>query len=105
MIFALGVVFFIAKFFEARADLDSAITLGRPDLLAGALRKIGYRRIQLERMHSNAIESWINWNPHPPISFRVDRLENLEEPEKIKHPFIKSIKDCTAGFLSELRKV
>jgi heat shock protein HtpX len=105
MFFALGVVFFIAKFFEARADLDSAITLGRPDLLAGALRKIGYRRIQLERMHSSTIESWINWNAHPPISFRVDRLENLEEPEKIRHPFIKSIKDCIAGFLSELRKV
>jgi heat shock protein HtpX len=105
LFFALGVVYFIAKFFEARADLDSAITIGRPDLLAGALRKIGYRRIQLERLHSNRIESWINWNPHPPISFRVDRLENLEEPEKIRHPFIKSIKDCIAGFLDELRKV
>jgi heat shock protein HtpX len=111
MFFALGVVFFIAKFFEARADLDSAIMLGRPDLLAGALRKIGYRRIQLERLRSSrvagliGIESWINWNPHPPTSFRVDRLENLEEPEKIRHPFIKSMRDCIDGFLSELKGV
>jgi heat shock protein HtpX len=96
-------IYFIAKFFEARADLDSAIILGQPALLASALRKIGYRRIQLERLHSNRIESWINGNPHPPTSFRVDRLENLEEPQKIKHPFIKSIKDCVNGLLHELK--
>jgi len=105
ILFALGVIYFIAKFFEARADLDSAITLGHPALLAGALRKIGYRRIQLERLHSNRIDSWLGWNPHPPISFRVDRLENLEEPQKIKHPFIKSIKDCINGLLDELKRM
>jgi heat shock protein HtpX len=105
LMFALGAIYFIAKFFEARADLDSAIMLGQPEILAGALRKIGYRRIQLERLHSNRIESWINWNPHPPISFRVDRLENLGEPQKIRHPFIKSIKDCIVGFMKELRRI
>jgi heat shock protein HtpX len=105
LMFALGAIYFIAKFFEARADLDSAIMLGRPEILAGALRKIGYRRIQLERVHSNRIESWINWNPHPPISFRVDRLENLGEPQKIRHPFIKSIKDCIVGFMKEFRRI
>jgi heat shock protein HtpX len=104
LMFALGAIYFIAKFFEARADLDSAIALGQPEILAGALRKIGYRRIQVERLHSNRIESWINWNPHPPISFRVDRLENLEDPQKIRHPFIKSIKDCIVGFMKELRR-
>ncbi len=101
---AMGAIYFIAKFFEARADLDSAIALGQPEILAGALRKIGYRRIQLERLHSSRIESWINWNPHPPISFRVDRLESLKEPQKIRHPFIKSIKDCVAGFAKELKR-
>jgi heat shock protein HtpX len=105
LLFALGMIYFIAKFFEARADLDSAITLGQPEILAGALRKIGYRRIQLERLHSNRIESWLGWNPHPPISFRVDRLESLEEPQKIKHPFIKSIKDCINGLLDELKRI
>ena len=103
--FALGVVYFIFKFFEARADLDSALTLGHPEILAGALRKIGYRRIQLERMQPNRIGSWLGWNPHPPVSFRVERLENLSEPQKIRHPFIKSIKDCIEGLIAELRRI
>jgi len=104
LIFAMGLIYFVAKFFEARADLDSAVAVGQPEILAGALRKIGYRRIQMERLHSNRVESWVNWNPHPPISFRVDRLENLEEPQKIKHTFIKSIKDCVEGFLKDLKR-
>lgn len=105
LLFVLGIIYFIAKFFEARADLDSAIVLGQPELLANALRKIGYRRIQLERLHSSRVDSWLGWNPHPPISFRVDRLENLEEPQNIKHPFIKSIKDCINGLLDELKRI
>ena len=102
ILLALGMVYFIAKFFEARADLDSAVRLGRPEVLAGALRKIGYRRIQLERFHSNRLGSWLGWNPHPPVSFRIERLENLKEPQKIRHPFIQSIKDCVAGLIAEL---
>ncbi|MEM2969521.1 MAG: M48 family metalloprotease [Candidatus Bathyarchaeia archaeon] len=105
LLFALGIIYFIAKFFEARADLDSAVAIGQPEFLANALRKIGYRKIQLERMHSNITESWLGWNPHPPISFRVDRLESLEEPQNIKHTFIKSIKDCINGLLDELRRI
>jgi len=38
--------------------------------------------------------------PHPPIYFRVDRLEKLETPVEIKHPFIQSAKDVTNGFLA-----
>jgi len=105
LLFSLGIIYFIAKFFEARADLDSAIVLGQPEFLANALRKIGYKRIQLERLHSSRVDSWLGWNPHPPISFRVDRLENLEEPQNIKHPFIKSIKDCINGLLDELKRI
>jgi len=104
LFFALGVVYFIAKFFEARADLDSAIVLGHPETLAGALRKIGYRRIQLERLQSNRLGSWLGWNPHPPVSFRVERLENLKEPYRIKHPFLRSIKDCVEGLIAELQR-
>jgi len=103
--FALGVVYFIAKFFEARADLDSAIKLGQPEVMAGALRKIGYRRIQLERMQSNRIGSWIGWNPHPPVSFRVERLENLKEPQAIRHTFLRSIKDCIEGLFAEMQRL
>ncbi|HSV49314.1 MAG TPA: M56 family metallopeptidase, partial [Candidatus Acidoferrales bacterium] len=39
------VIFFIAKFFEARADLVSAMVLGNPRVLAGSLEKIGFQRL------------------------------------------------------------
>jgi len=99
--FALSLIYFIAKFFEARADLESAIVLRKPNALADALRKIGYRRLWIERA-SNRIGSWIGLDPHPPLSFRIERLENMSEPWRIKHPFIQSMKDCINGFLKEV---
>jgi len=102
LFFALGLVYFIAKFFESRADLDSAIMIGSPQVLADALRKIGHRRIQLERILPTKIGSWLGWNPHPPVSFRVERLEKIRDPNEIKHPFLKSIKDCINGLLESL---
>jgi heat shock protein HtpX len=100
----MGILFFIAKFFEARADLDAAVKLGRPEILASALRKIGYKKIQLERIPSNRISSWIGWNPHPPLSFRVERLESLKNLNTIRHPFVQSVKDCVGGLVSEIRR-
>ena len=102
LFFALGLVYFIAKFFESRADLDAAIMIGTPQVLADALRKIGHRRIQLERILPTRIGSWLGWNPHPPVSFRVERLEKIRSPDEIKHPFLKSIKDCINGLLESL---
>ncbi len=98
LFFALTVIYFIAKFFEGRADLEAAIRIGRPEVLAEALRKIGFRRLQFERIPSYRIQEWISWDPHPPIYFRVARLEQLKAPEKLKHPFIQSIKDNIRGF-------
>jgi len=95
-------IFFIAKFFEARADLVSAIMLGTPQVLAGSLEKIGFQRLLYERTPSFRVQEWLGLDPHPPIYFRVDRLEKLE-PEKIKHPLIQSIKDVTKGFVATLR--
>jgi heat shock protein HtpX len=92
------VIFFIAKFFEARADLTSAIKMGKPEVLAGALEKIGFQRLLYERTPSFRLQEWLGLDPHPPIYFRVDRLEKLEAPEKVKHPLIQSIKDVLAGF-------
>jgi len=97
--FALGLVYFIAKFFESRADLDSAIMIGTPQVLADALRKIGHRRIQIERIVPNNLGRWLGWNPHPPLSFRVERLEKIRNLKEIRHPFIQSIKDCINGLL------
>ncbi len=100
LILILGLTYFVAKFFEARADLDSAIKMGNPKVLAGALRKIGFRRLQYERSPTTKVSDWITWDPHPPIYFRVQRLEKLETGQQVKHPFIQSAKDCIRGFFS-----
>jgi heat shock protein HtpX len=100
--FALGMVYFIAKFLESRADLEAAIQIGQPKALAEALKKIGYRKLQFERMPSYRIQEWIGLDPHPPIYFRIARLEKLEAPEKIKYPLLQSIKDNLLGFYAAL---
>jgi heat shock protein HtpX len=96
------VIFFIAKFFEARADLVSAITMGKPRVLAGALEKIGFKRLLYERKPSFRVQEWLGLDPHPPTYFRVNRLEKLKAPEKIKRPLIQSIKDVLSGFKDSL---
>ncbi|HYB92881.1 MAG TPA: M48 family metalloprotease [archaeon] len=93
--------FFIFKFFEARADLDAAITIGSPKILAEALRKIGFRRLESERTKASRIGDWITWNTHPPIYFRVARLDNYaEKPVEVKHTLYQSAKDCLHGFVA-----
>ncbi len=94
----MTVTFFIAKFFEARADLVSAIKVGQPAVLAGALEKIGFQRLLYERTPSFRLQEWIGLDAHPPIYFRVNRLEKLETPVKTKYPLIQSIKDVVSGF-------
>jgi heat shock protein HtpX len=96
------VIFFIAKFFEARADLVSAIKVGQPEVLAGALEKIGFQRLLYERTPAFRIQEWVGLDAHPPIYFRVSRLEKLGTPAEIKHPLIQSIKDVISGFIESL---
>ena len=91
-------IFFIAKFFEARADLVSAIVFEQPKVLAEALEKIGFKRLLYERAPSYRFQEWINWDPHPPIYFRVNRLEKLEVPVNVRHPLVQSAKDVINGF-------
>ena len=98
----MTVIFFIAKFFEARSDLVSAIKLGQPEVLAGALEKIGFQRLLFERTPSFRIQEWVGFDPHPPIYFRVDRLQKLKAPVRIKYPLIQSIKDVFSGFFASL---
>jgi heat shock protein HtpX len=101
LMIALGIVYFIAKFFEARADLISAIKLGEAKTLAEALRKIGFYRLQYERIPFYRFQEWISWDPHPPLYFRIRRLERLsKEKKEIKYPLMESIKDVINGFLS-----
>ena len=93
------ITYFVAKFFEARADLTSAIVMGQPNILANALEEIGFKRLLYERVPSYRIQEWISFDPHPPIYFRVDRLRKFERGTEIKHPLLQSARDVTRGFL------
>jgi heat shock protein HtpX len=98
----MTVIFFIAKFFEARADLTSAIMMGKPKVLARALEKIGFQRLLFERTGSFRIQEWIGLDSHPPIYFRVERLEKLPEPVLVKHALIQSVREVFRGFVASL---
>ncbi|MBS7611383.1 M48 family metalloprotease [Candidatus Bathyarchaeota archaeon] len=97
--FIMSAIFFIGKFLEAKSDLEAAVKTRQPQLLAESLRKIGYNRLRLERSPGFKFESWLGWDPHPPISFRINRLENLKDLDNIKHPLLKSISDVVKGFI------
>ncbi|MDD1774016.1 MAG: M56 family metallopeptidase [Methanobacterium sp.] len=98
IILVFAIIFFIGKFFETRADLVSAMKIGQPQVLAQALRKIGFARLQMERASPTRVPSWISFDTHPPIYFRVDRLENMKTVPQVKHPLWQSIKDVFSGF-------
>lgn len=98
IVVVMALIFFVAKFFETRADLVSAMKIGQPQVLAEALRKIGFNRLQMERAASTRIPGWISFDPHPPIYFRVDRLEKMKTPLKVKNPLLQSAKDVFKGF-------
>ena len=95
-------IFFVAKFFEARADLLSAIVIGQPQVLATALERIGFKRLLYERVPSYRVQEWISLEPHPPIYFRINRLGSIKIPVNISHPLLQSIKDVMQGFIKSL---
>jgi heat shock protein HtpX len=95
-------LYFVAKFFEARADLTSAMIIGEPKTLARSLEHIGFKRLMYERAPAYRFQQWIGFDPHPPIYFRINRLEKLQVPVNIKHPFARSAKDVTRAFLANL---
>jgi heat shock protein HtpX len=99
---SLSIVYFVAKFFESRADLEAAVRIGEPEVMASALRKIGFQKLQLERVRLSRVFDWLGWDTHPPIYFRVGRLERLRNPEKVKHSMIQSISDNAQGFVEAL---
>jgi len=98
----MTLIFFIAKFFEARADLTSAIVIRQPQTLADALEKIGFKRLLFERVPSYRIQEWTSLDPHPPIYFRVDRLRKLQDTTKIRYPLFQSAKEVTRGFINSI---
>lgn len=101
---AIGLIYFFGKFLEGRADLDSAKMIGQPKVMAEALRKIAFRRLFPLYKREPAFRGyrrseWLRFDSHPPVYFRISRLERLQEPEKIKHAFLRSIKENLTGFL------
>ena len=96
----LTLTYFVSKFFEARADLISAIVIGKPKVLANSLEKIGFQRLLYERVPSFRFQEWLSWDPHPPIYFRIARLRNLDDPSRIKHPLRQSAREVIRGFFS-----
>lgn len=96
------IIYFIAKFFEARADLSSAMVIEKPKILADALEKIGFKRLVSERVPFYRAQEWISLDPHPPIYFRIDRLRKLDVPVRVKHPLLRSAIDVIKGFLASL---
>jgi heat shock protein HtpX len=98
----MTLLYFVAKFFEARADLTSAMIVGKPQVLAKALEEIGFKKLLMERVPMYRIQEWLSFDPHPPIYFRVERLRKVGDAAKTKHPLRQSAKDVVRGFLDSL---
>jgi heat shock protein HtpX len=101
-VLAFWVIYAIGKILETRADTQSAIVLGNPDVLATALRKIGFRELYHEK-YSPGIKlfDWFRFDPHPPIYFRISRMSQFVG-KQIKHAFLSSLRDLVIGFFSAL---
>ncbi len=95
-------LFFVAKFLEARADLDAAVITGDPRLLASSLRKLGLWKYQSRVFELVNAGEWLKWDPHPPLYYRIRTLESLD-PSRVRHTFIEAIKGCLKGFVNSLR--
>jgi heat shock protein HtpX len=97
-------IFFFGKFLESRADLEAGIILGKPKVMAEAFKKIGFRRLIMEERFMepgvSRFGEWLRFDPHPPLYFRIQRLESLDLSKPPKHPLLSSIRAVTRGFIS-----
>jgi heat shock protein HtpX len=100
---AFSAIFSIGKILETRADTESAVTLGNPMTMASALKKIGYRQFYREKYTPLAkFLDWFQFDPHPPIYFRVLRMSEFVVPKAKTHTFLISLRDCIVGVFSSL---
>lgn len=97
-------IFFFGKFLESRADLEAALIMRKPKVMAESLKKIGFRRLVLmERFlepGGSRLGEWVKFDPHPPLYFRIQRLESLDLDNPPRHPFLSSVRAVIAGFVS-----
>ncbi|MEM2838798.1 MAG: M48 family metalloprotease [Thermoplasmata archaeon] len=101
LFFIFYVIFFVGKLLEARADLEAAYILRDPKTMATSLKKIGFRRLILDERFiegkESTLEDWFAFDPHPPIGYRIRRLESLDMNDVPKHTFLRSISDVFRG--------
>jgi heat shock protein HtpX len=101
-IIAFGIIFACGKVLETRADTESALVVGNPEMLAASLRKIGFSELYREKYSSfRRLLDWFRFDPHPPIYFRINRMsEFMGGKTQTKHAFWISLRDCVVGFFS-----
>ncbi|MCS7374016.1 MAG: M48 family metalloprotease [archaeon GB-1845-036] len=99
LLVSVSSLYFMAKFLEARADLEASYRLKSPSALVNALLKLSFPRTFYERSAFNRFLRWFSWNPHPPTYFRILRLEQIDISKKPKSFLLESIKDCLRGFV------
>ena len=95
---SLTTLFFVAKFIEARADIEAALISGKPLKLANALRKIGLIRLIRETKNSSRLFYWLSWDTHPPLSFRIETLEEIGVNGPPKNIWRFAITRCLKDF-------
>lgn len=106
-------IFFFGKFLEARADLEAAYILRDPQTMANSLKKIGFRRLALDigfiEGRDATVDDWFAFDPHPPIGYRIRRMERLDlntVPVGYvpKHTLLRSIADVFGGIRAAMRR-
>jgi heat shock protein HtpX len=94
-------IFFFGKFLESRADLEAGIITGKPKVMADSLKKIGFRRLVLsERFLEPGVSrlaEWLRFDPHPPLYFRIQWLEELDIKNPPKHTLLSSMRAVLSG--------
>jgi heat shock protein HtpX len=101
LFFSFTLLFFVAKFLEARADLDSAVATEKPKMLADSLRKLGLFKFQSHAFEIIRAQDWVNWDTHPPLYYRIRTLEQFDVT-LMHHTQLEAIKGCIRGFINSL---
>lgn len=102
LMFSFTTAFFIAKFFEERADLTGAYYINNTTSLKEALKRIGYRRLMIERDSASRVYAWLKWfDAHPPISYRIERLNRNVTKEDLS---LKNIaRECISDLFNNIK--
>jgi len=107
LIFIFWLIFFFGKFLETRADLEAALILKDPKTMATSLKKIGFRRLMQDTNfiegRTSSFGDWMAFDAHPPIGFRIRRLESLDISQVPKHTFLRSVLDVFRGMSHSMR--